>query len=255
MKVTVLGSGTSQGVPVIACTCHVCASTDARDKRLRCAILLETENQTLVVDAGPDFRQQMLRAGVMKLDAVLLTHLHKDHIAGLDDVRAFNFKHNQAMDIYADELTIDQVKQEFPYVFDGTNYPGIPKFNILAIDPSPFAIRELHITPVRVLHHRLPVNGFRFGNFAYVTDASYIPPASMDLLRGLDVLILNALRKEKHIAHFNLAEALEVIDELKPKRTYLTHISHLMGTHQEVEHELPPHVRIAYDGLSFDVTV
>jgi phosphoribosyl 1,2-cyclic phosphate phosphodiesterase len=233
----------------------VCTSTDARDKRLRCAILLETEHQTVVVDAGPDFRQQMLRAGVMRLDAVLLTHLHKDHIAGLDDVRAYNFKHNQAMDIYADELTIEQVKREFPYVFDGTNYPGIPKFNIHAIDAQPFLVNQLQVTPVRVLHHKLPVNGFRFGNFAYVTDASYIPAESMQKLHGLDVLILNALRKEKHISHFNLEEALEVVHLLKPKRTYLTHISHLMGTHAHVERELPPHVHIAYDGLTFEVAV
>ncbi len=195
----------------------------------------------------------MLRQNVKQLDAVLLTHLHKDHIAGLDDVRAFNFKDKRPMDVYADARTIRQLHMEFPYVFDGTNYPGIPQLNVIEMADVPFYIQNQEVVPILVYHHKLPVWGFRLNDFAYVTDASSIPPESMDKLRGLRVLILNALRKESHIAHFNLEQALEVIAELKPQQAYLTHISHLLGRHAEVEASLPPHVRIAYDGLTLEV--
>lgn len=249
MKVTLLGTGTSQGIPVIACACPVCTSEDPRDNRLRCAVMLEQNDTRIVIDTGPDFRQQMLRHQVMALDAVVLTHLHKDHIAGLDDVRAFNFRQNKSMPVYADALTLRQLRQEFPYVFDGSNYPGIPKLDVHEIaGTQAMTIGHITLQPVPVLHHQLPVNGFRVGGFAYVTDASYIPEASMQLLQGLDVLVLNALRREKHIAHFNLSEALEVVEVLKPKQALFTHISHLLGQHAVVNQELPPHVALAYDG-------
>lgn len=249
IRLTFLGTGTSQGVPVIGCDCPVCSSPDPRDQRLRCSVLIETQGKVLVIDTGPDFRQQMLRADVRQLDAVLMTHQHKDHIAGLDDVRAYNFRQRRAMPVWADALTQAQLRQEFSYAFDGTNYPGIPQIALHDLPEVPFEVEGVAVTPVHVLHHRLPVWGFRFGDLAYVTDASFIPEASKPLLRGLDVLILNALRLETHISHFNLAQALEVVAELQPRRAYFTHISHLLGRHADVEATLPPHVRLAYDGL------
>lgn len=254
MKITFLGTGTSQGVPVIACPCEVCHSTDVRDQRLRVSILVETEGKTLVVDAGPDFRQQLLRAGVTRLDGVLLTHSHKDHIAGLDDVRAFNFLQQRPMDIWADAYTLEQLHREFPYVFDGTDYPGIPQMALHTIaHGAAFEAAGIAVQPVPVLHFKMPVNGFRFGRFAYVTDASYIPPASMDMLRNLDVLVLNALRRQPHISHFTLQQALDLVEELRPKQAYFTHISHLLGKHVDVSQELPPHAALAHDGLVVQV--
>lgn len=256
VKITFLGTGTSQGIPVIACPCEVCKSKDARDKRLRCSILIETDDQTLVVDTGPDFRQQMLRGRVRALDGVLLTHLHKDHIAGLDDVRAFNFRQKKPMPIWADPYTIKQLHNEYPYIFDGSNYPGIPKVDIHEIplnSREAIKIGSLKVEPVPVMHYKLPVNGFKMGTFAYVTDASEIPEESMAQLEGLDVLVLNALRKERHISHFNLEQALEVIKLLKPKKAFLTHISHLMGRHDEITGHLPDGVHMAFDELKFMV--
>lgn len=253
MRVTILGSGTSQGVPVITCECKVCQSTNSKDKRLRTSAMVEWKNKVIVIDAGPDFRQQMLTNHVKKLDAILLTHLHKDHIAGLDDVRAFNFKQKKPMDIFADALTIQQVKNEFPYVFDGTDYPGIPQMNMHLIDDNPFVLDDIEIIPIPVLHYKLPVYGFRIDNFAYITDASYIPESSMQRLQNLEVLIINALRYEKHYSHFNVAEALEIVEKLKPKRAYFTHISHNLGLHEEVEASLPHHVFLAYDTLKIEI--
>jgi phosphoribosyl 1,2-cyclic phosphate phosphodiesterase len=215
--------------------------------------MVEWKNKVIVIDAGPDFRQQMLTNHVKKLDAILLTHLHKDHIAGLDDVRAFNFKQKKPMDIFADALTIQQVKNEFPYVFDGTDYPGIPQMNMHLIDDNPFVLDDIEIIPIPVLHYKLPVYGFRIDNFAYITDASYIPESSMQLLQNLEVLIINALRYEKHYSHFNVAEALEIVEKLKPKRAYFTHISHNLGLHEEVEASLPHHVFLAYDTLKIEI--
>ncbi|MCS6904530.1 MAG: MBL fold metallo-hydrolase [Bacteroidia bacterium] len=249
MKVIFLGTGTSQGIPVIACNCAVCTSTDSKDKRLRSSILVEDNNLTFVIDTGPDFRQQMLRAKVKRLDAVLFTHKHKDHTAGLDDVRAFNFRQAQAMPIYADALTLSGIEQEFSYIFEDNKYPGIPQLEIHIIDHRPFYLRDLLITPVPVLHHKMPVLGFRIHNFAYVTDANYIPPSSMELLQNLDILVLNALRHEKHISHFTVSEAIEIIQLLKPKKAYLTHISHLLGKHEEENRKLPPNIELAYDEL------
>lgn len=252
MRITFLGTGTSQGVPVIGCRCAVCRSLDFRDQRLRVAVHLVTDtNHSLVIDAGPDFRQQMLRACVDRLDAILFTHEHKDHTAGLDDVRAYNFSQHRAMPVWAEPRVLAQLRQEFAYVFAEKKYPGTPSLDLHEIRPGEVfhPVPGLAVEPVRVLHHKLPVLGFRLGSFAYVTDANFIAPEERARLRNLDVLVLNALRHEPHLSHFSLAEALAVIADLQPRRAYLTHISHMLGLHREVEHTLPPHVRLAYDGL------
>jgi phosphoribosyl 1,2-cyclic phosphate phosphodiesterase len=251
VKITFLGTGTSQGVPVIACECHTCISDDLRDKRLRTSLMLQTDVTTIVFDAGPDFRQQMLREHVSKLDAIILTHEHKDHIAGMDDVRAFNFKSQDAIDIYAEEEVQEAVKREYRYVFEN-KYPGIPKMRLNLIPGFGFNIKELNILPVRVRHKELDIYGFRIGTFAYITDADYIPESSMEKLIGVKYLVINALRKQKHPSHFNLSEAIDHIRKISPKRAFLTHISHQMGRHQEVSGELPPGVLFAYDGMTFE---
>jgi phosphoribosyl 1,2-cyclic phosphate phosphodiesterase len=250
VKITFLGTGTSQGVPVIACGCNTCLSPDEHDKRLRTSVLLENDDTKLVIDAGPDFRQQMLREHVSKLDAIILTHEHKDHIAGLDDVRAFNYKSQDAIDIYSEERVQKVVKKEYSYVFSEYQYPGIPKMRLLPIPEDGFTIGKLRIIPVRVFHYRLPVYGFRIGNFAYITDANYIPEESKEKLYGVKYMVINALRKEKHISHFSLREAVDIIREISPKKSFITHISHQMGLHSEVSKELPSEIMLAYDGLS-----
>ena len=252
LKLTFLGTGTSQGVPVIACNCNICKSHDPKDQRLRTSALIETDELTLIIDSGPDFRFQVLRSGIQKLDAILFTHQHRDHIAGLDDVRSFNFKQNKAMPIYGNELVIDQIKKEFHYVFE-SNYPGIPQLEIIQIDNNPFSIHDLPITPIEVLHHKLPVLGFRIGALTYITDANTIAPSEMKKIYGSKVLVINALQKDDHISHFTLDEALEVIDQIKPEKAYLTHMSHNMGLHSEISNELPPNVFLAFDGLSITV--
>lgn len=253
MKITVLGSGTSQGIPVIACDCEVCTSEDVKDNRLRCSILIEHEGENYVVDAGPDFRQQLLREKVQTLRAVLFTHEHKDHIAGLDDVRAFNFKENRDMEIYCTEQVEEALRREYQYVFAETRYPGIPELNINLIDGEPFVLPNgLPVVPVEVMHYKMPVLGFRFGDFAYITDAKTVKDSEIEKLKGVRILIVNALRKEPHLSHFNLDEALEFIAKVEPETAYLTHISHLLGKHTEVEKELPGNVRLAYDGLQFE---
>ena len=251
MKITFLGTGTSQGVPVIACECSTCLSEDQHDKRLRTSLLLETNNATLLFDAGPDFRQQMLRAKVKKLDSIILTHEHKDHISGMDDVRAFNYKSQDAIDIYAEERVQRAIRNEYSYVFSEYQYPGIPKMRLNSIFEDSFDVKGIKIIPIRVFHYKLPVFGFRIGNFAYITDANYIPEESKEKLFGVKYLIINALRKEKHIAHFSLREAIDFIREISPKNAFITHISHQMGYHAEVSKELPPEIKLAYDGLSF----
>ena len=251
MKITFLGTGTSQGVPVIACDCKTCHSEDARDKRLRTSILLETDGIAVLIDAGPDFRQQMLRENICKLDAILLTHEHKDHIAGLDDVRAFNYKSQDAIDIYSEERVLKALRKEYSYVFSEFQYPGIPRMRLNAIDDQGFLVKEIRILPVRVFHYRLPVYGFRIGNFAYLTDANYIPEESKEKLFGVKYLVINALRKEKHISHFSLREAVDFIREISPKKAFITHISHQMGCYDVVSKELPQEITLAYDGLSF----
>jgi phosphoribosyl 1,2-cyclic phosphate phosphodiesterase len=253
LKVTFLGTGTSQGVPVIACHCDVCSSTDRRDKRLRCSVLVEWDNYTIVIDTGPDFRQQMLRNKVKNLDAVVFTHEHKDHLAGLDDIRAFNFFSGRHMDIYANTFVETALKREFAYIFADDKYPGIPLVNIHSITKEPFRVLDKLFIPIEVTHYRLPVFGYRIDNFAYITDAKTIADEEIDKLKDIDVLVINALRHHVHPSHFNLEEALQFIELVKPKTAYLTHLSHQMGEHAAVETTLPPYVRIAYDGLVINV--
>lgn len=248
MKVTLIGTGTSQGVPVPACECEVCTSDDKKDNRLRTSALVEIDNNIICIDAGPDFRYQMLRNNVKRLDAIIITHSHRDHIAGLDDVRSFNYVSKKPMPIYATEFDQLEIKREFSYAFNN-NYPGLPKYNLNTINVKRFEINGTQILPIKVMHYKNQVLGFRINDFAYVTDTNYIPSSSLELLHGCDVLVLNALRREKHPSHFNLEEALKVIDDLKPKRAYLTHISHLMGFHNDLQKELPKGVFAGYDGL------
>jgi phosphoribosyl 1,2-cyclic phosphate phosphodiesterase len=249
MKITFLGTGTSQGIPLIGCQCVVCRSADAKDKRTRTSILVETNGKTIVVDCGPDFRQQFLRENILKLDAVLMTHEHKDHLAGLDEVRAFNYLQKKAMPVYATERVQLAIKREYAYIFEEPSYPGIPKIDLHTIGLQNFSVEGIPVVPIEVMHHQLPVHGFRFGNFTYITDANFISPKEKEKIKGSEVLVLNALRREPHISHYTLAQALELIEELKPKQAYLTHISHQLGLHEEVEKELPVGVNIAYDGL------
>ena len=253
MTVTFLGTGTSQGVPVIGCDCDVCRSLDFRDKRLRVSIHLQINNKSIIVDSGPDFRQQVLRERIKRLDALLYTHEHKDHTSGMDDIRAFNFMQHIDMPLYAEQRVINQIKQEFSYIFSGHNYPGIPRVDLYPISEEPFEVEGVAVTPIRVMHYKLPVLGFRFGNFTYITDANYISEAEKEKISGSDVIVLNALRKEPHISHYSLSEAIALLSELKPKKAYLTHISHLLGLHREVEKEIPDFISLAYDGLKFDL--
>jgi phosphoribosyl 1,2-cyclic phosphate phosphodiesterase len=250
VKITFLGTGTSQGVPVIACDCEVCLSEDPHDKRLRTSLLIESDETTMLIDAGPDFRQQMLRENVMRVDSIILTHEHKDHIAGLDDVRAFNYKSQDAIDIYAEERVLKAIRKEYSYVFAEYQYPGIPRMRLNTISEYGFNINGIQIIPIRVFHYRLPIYGFRVGNLAYITDANYVPEESKEKLFGVKYLVVNALRKEKHISHFSLREAVDLIRDISPKRAFITHVSHQMGLHEKVSGELPPDIIIAYDGLS-----
>jgi phosphoribosyl 1,2-cyclic phosphate phosphodiesterase len=253
LKVTFLGTGTSQGIPVIACDCETCNSTDIKDKRLRTSVLIESDNTMVVIDTGPDFRQQMLNEKVLRLDGILYSHEHRDHIAGLDDIRAFNFVQQKPMDIYAEERVIRALKYEFPYIFSEKKYPGVPKVNIHEINSFEFIINDLKIIPVRVMHYRLPIMAFRIGEFAYITDADYISEDEKEKLIGVKYLVVNALRKEKHISHFSLDQALELIKELSPKKAYLIHLSHQMGLYSNLQKELPPNVQLSYDGLKIEI--
>lgn len=253
MKLTFLGTGTSQGIPIIACKCPVCLSTDKRDKRLRTSVLIEVDGKNIVIDSGPDFRYQMLRAKVEQLDAILFTHEHKDHTAGLDDVRAFNWVNKKAVDIYAEKRVQASLKQEFAYAFAEFRYPGIPQLNLFDVENEVFEINGTSILPIRVRHFRLPVYGYRIGDLVYITDANFISAEEKEKLKGAKVLVLNALRKEKHISHFTLSEALKLIAEVKPEKAYLTHFSHQIGFHKDVSKELPDNVFMAYDGLEVEM--
>jgi len=247
-----LGTGTSQGVPIIGCDCEVCTSTDKKNKRLRCSVLIEMDDGfTFVIDTGPDFRYQMLRAKVKRLDAVLFTHDHKDHTAGMDDVRPFNFRQNKPMDMYATEQVQQALVKSFDYVFSGRKYPGIPQVNLHTIDKKPFSIEGIKITPIEVWHYKLPVLGFRIGDFCYITDANRIEEEELLKIEGSKVLILNALRKEKHISHFTLDEAIEIAQKVGVEQVYFTHISHQMGLHHLVDESLEKGMNLAYDGLEF----
>lgn len=256
LKVTILGTGTSQGVPVIACHCPVCMSEDPRDKRLRCSVLLETEDGNFVIDSGPDFRQQMLRENVQTLQGILFTHEHKDHVAGMDDVRAFNFKENRAMDVYCTKDVEQALRREFHYIFHEISYPGIPRINLINFGNSDIRLsKDITIKPIRVMHYLMEVFGFRIGNFAYITDAKTVDREEIDKLQGLDILVVNCLRKEPHVSHFNLDEALWFIEQVKPKKAYLTHISHLLGKHADVEKELPENIGLSFDGQRFEFDI
>jgi phosphoribosyl 1,2-cyclic phosphate phosphodiesterase len=250
LKITFLGTGTSQGVPVIGCTCEVCRSLDYRDKRLRSSVHIETGGLSIVIDTGPDFRQQMLREGITRLDAVLFTHGHRDHLAGLDDVRAYNFLQDSDMPLFAAGNVLQQIRAEFYYAFDENKYPGIPQLQLNTIDGQPFPVGDTLVTPLPVMHMRLPVLGFRIGNFSYITDANLIPDQTLNLLEGTEVLVLNALQREKHVSHFNLEEALAMANRIGAQKTFFTHISHKLGLHKKVQSELPESVALSHDGLT-----
>lgn len=253
MKITFLGTGTSQGVPVIACECAVCTSLDKRDKRLRVSVMIEHEGKVIVIDSGPDFRYQMLRAGVKHLDAIVFTHEHKDHIAGLDDIRAFNFKQQSAVDVFAHVRVQEALKREFAYIFANFKYPGIPMLNLKDIDSEPFDISGITFIPIQVMHYRLPVLGFRIGDFTYITDAKTISESEREKIRGSKILVINALQRESHISHFDLKEAIAFAEDIQADKTYFTHVSHRMGKHEEISKELPQNVEFAYDGLVLEV--
>ncbi|SNS21805.1 phosphoribosyl 1,2-cyclic phosphate phosphodiesterase [Belliella buryatensis] len=254
MRVTFLGTGTSQGVPVIGCNCPVCASLDFRDKRLRSSIHIEIEGKSLVIDTGPDFRAQMLREQFNKLDAVIFTHEHKDHTAGLDDIRPFNFMQKKDMPVYATTKVLNQIKREFSYIFEEVKYPGVPQVMAKTISKEKiFEVEGVKIQPIEVMHYRLPVLGFRIGDFTYITDAKTIAPRELEKIKGSKVLVLNALQLNHHISHFTLEEAVAMVELLKPEKAYFTHISHKLGTHADVEKQLPDHIRLAFDGLKIDI--
>lgn len=253
MKITFLGTGTSQGVPIIACNCIVCQSTNKKDNRLRSSIMIEDNNNCFVIDTGPDFRQQMLREDVKKVDAIIFTHEHKDHTAGFDDIRAFNFINKRKMDVYASERVQSAIKREFAYIFSDFKYPGIPEIELHTIENKLFEINKTRILPIEVLHYKLPVFGFRINNFTYITDANYISENEKEKIKGSKVLVLNALRKEEHLSHFTFNQAIDLVNELKPEMAYFTHISHQLGLHNEVEKELPSNIKLAYDGLKITI--
>lgn len=254
MKITFLGTGTSQGVPVIGCHCPVCTSADKKNDRLRTSVLIETPEANVVIDTGPDFRQQMLRAQVDRLDAVVFTHAHKDHIAGLDDIRAYNYFQQREMDVYATAETQQRIRTEFDYVFNNQTYPGVPQLRLHTIEnDTPFSINGLQFIPVRVLHYRMEVLGFRIGDFTYITDANYIAPEEIMKMKGSKAFVLNALRHETHISHYTLAEAIEVANEVGAANSYFTHISHQLGLHADVQQTLPPGMHLAYDGLTINI--
>lgn len=252
MKLTFLGTGTSQGVPVIACRCNVCRSSDERDTRLRTSALLQADNNNILFDIGPDFRQQMLRHHVDHLDAILITHAHRDHVGGLDDIRSFNYVQHSKMNLYLNAEAKTALLRDYKYIFDYHQYPGLPEAELHEVGESPFLAAGETVIPICAMHKDLPILGFRIRNFAYITDANYIAPSEMEKLKGVDVMVINALRKEKHFSHYSLPEALEVISQVKPREAYLTHISHELGLHAVVERELPAGVHLAHDNLTLN---
>jgi phosphoribosyl 1,2-cyclic phosphate phosphodiesterase len=254
LKVTVLGSGTSQGIPVIACDCKVCNSTNPKDTRFRSSILISAEEQNFIIDTGPDFRQQMLREKVKSLRGVLYTHEHKDHLGGLDDIRAFNYREGRKMDIFSTERVFKAIQKEFHYIFSEVRYPGVPEVEWHEITTSTFRLPDGPlVTPIQVMHYKMPVLGFRIADFTYITDAKTISEQEIEKVKGTKILIVNALHHSPHLSHFNLEEALKFVEKIKPEQTYLTHISHLFGLHDEIEKELPNGVNLAFDGLKFEI--
>ena len=253
MKLTFLGTGTSQGVPVIACRCHVCRSVDERDRRLRTSALLTTDDgKHILFDIGPDFRQQMLRQKVESLNAIMVTHAHRDHVAGLDDVRSFNYVQHKNMDVYLNAIAKHALMRDYGYIFEHHEYPGLPEADLHEVD-APFVAAGVTVIPVKAMHKDLPILAFRVGEMAYITDANHIAPEELEKLKGVKVMVINALRRQKHFSHFSLPEALEVIDKVQPEQAYLTHISHEMGLHAEVEKTLPQGVFLAYDNLEVEI--
>jgi phosphoribosyl 1,2-cyclic phosphate phosphodiesterase len=254
MTITFLGTGTSGGVPVLTCGCSVCRSVDFRDKRLRVSIWIQTEGKSFVIDTGPDFRQQALRENIQTIDAVIYTHEHKDHTAGLDDIRPYNYlqgiKHQS---VYGHARVLAQLKQEFHYAFEEIKYHGVPLIQCHEIDNQPFMVEGVQFTPIEVMHHKLPVFGFRIGDFTYITDVNYISDEELEKVYGSKILVLGALQREKHISHYTLEQAVEVAKKVNAEMTYFTHISHKMGLHADVEKELPDNIRLAYDGLKINV--
>lgn len=254
MRLTFLGTGTSQGVPVIACRCGVCTSTDPKDSRLRTSALLSLDDsKNILFDIGPDFRQQMLRHRVEHLEAILITHAHRDHVAGLDDIRSFNYVQHRKMDVFLNAEAEVTIRRDYHYIFSPHIYPGLPEADLHQVDDEPFVAAGIEVIPIKVMHKDLPILGYRIGDLAYITDTNLIPPKEMLKLSGVKLLVLNALRKEKHFSHYCLPEALEVIAQVAPERAYLTHISHEMGRHADVQSELPDGVFLAYDGLQINI--
>jgi phosphoribosyl 1,2-cyclic phosphate phosphodiesterase len=247
LRITFLGTGTSSGVPMVACSCPVCESSDPCDKRLRSSILVESDNTCIVVDTTPDFRTQMLNAGLKRLDAVLYTHPHKDHLAGLDDVKAFNYFQQQPMKVFANLLTQEAIRREFGYIFSDNRYPGVPEISLHDIPEETFMIGDIPVTPIRVWHLNMPVLGFRFGKFTYITDANRIDEGEQEKIKGSEVMVLNALRHEKHLSHFTLQEALDLVEHVKVPKAYFTHISHQLGLHIEINRSLPEGISLAWD--------
>ena len=253
MKITFLGTGTSQGVPVIGCTCETCRSNDRKDNRLRSSILIKSGQLTFTIDAGPDFRQQMLTNNITRLDAILVTHGHKDHVGGLDDVRAFNFLSKKPMEVFAGKFAESDLLREFHYAFEEDKYPGSPNIKLNIISNKPFLLNGLEIIPIKALHYKNPVFGYRLGDFCYLTDLKTISENEKEKMHGAKIIVISGLRKKDHISHLNLKQAIELIQELSPEVGYITHISHMMGKHEDVEKELPPNIHLAYDGLSFEI--
>lgn len=249
LTITFLGTGTSSGVPMVGCECAVCTSGDANDTRLRSSILVQSESTTIVVDTTPDFRYQMLRENVKQVHAVLITHPHKDHVAGIDDTRPFQFLHQQPTEVYGSAMSLEGIRKEIPYAFQDLKYPGIPKINLNEIGNDPFLIGDIEVQPINVWHYKMPVLGFRFGAFTYITDANQIDETEKEKIRGSEIMVLNALRKEAHISHFTLQEAVEMVQELQVPRGYFTHISHQLGLHTHINADLPNGIALAFDGL------
>ena len=255
MRITFLGTGTSQGIPVIGCTCQVCNSDDPRNQRLRTSVWIETNQQSILIDIGPDFRQQALRHGITRIDAILLTHEHADHTAGMDDIRPINFAMDRKIPLYAEGHTIQDLKQRFYYIFGPNEYPGLPQLELIEITPNqPFTIGEDLILPFRVIHGRMNIVGFKLNQFVYITDASHLDAVDIDLIKNCECLVVNALRHKTHHSHFNLEQALELIQQVQPKQAFLTHLSHQMGSHSATEKTLNDSIRLAYDGLQIHLS-